>query len=66
MITKPLIFEITEQEITDITEEMFGNKIKLNKNQIAKILACVAGDEFLAKDISDSIRASITEILQIN
>ena len=66
---KPTVFRITKEEIEDIFNEMIeeerleGN-IKLNRNQLINVLACVKGDEFLAKDIRTSIRGSIFDVLE--
>jgi len=66
---KPTIFRITKEEIEDIVDEMIEEEIlegniKLNRNQIINVLACVEGDEFLAKDIRSSIRGSVFEVLE--
>jgi len=65
---KPTIFTITKEEIEETVDEMIEEKIleanlKLNREQIVNILACVEGDELLAKDIRMSIRGSICETL---
>ena len=65
---KPTIFCITKEEIVETVNEMIGEEIleknlELNPEQIVNILACVEGDELLAKDIRTSIRYSIKEIL---
>lgn len=66
---KPTTFNITEEEVRETVDEMIKerrlkNDLKLNKKQIIKILACVEGDEMLAKDIRSSIRGSIIETLE--
>lgn len=65
---KPTIFSITKEEITETVNEMIGEKIletnlELKPEQIVNILACVEGNELLAKDIHTSIRGSIMEVL---
>ena len=65
---KSTIFSISKEEIEETVDEMIQEKIlsanlKLNRKQVINILACVEGDELLAKDIRMSIRGSITEVL---
>ncbi|PIQ68892.1 MAG: hypothetical protein COV91_01625 [Candidatus Taylorbacteria bacterium CG11_big_fil_rev_8_21_14_0_20_46_11] len=65
---KPTIFTITKEEIEKTVKEMIEEEIlevnlKLKREQIVDILACVEGDELLAKDIRMSIRGSIREAL---
>ena len=65
---KPTIFTITKEEIEETVKEMIEEEIlevnlKLKREQIVDILACVEGDELLAKDIRMSIRGSICETL---
>jgi len=65
---KPTIFTITKEEIEETVDEMIREEIlktdlRLNREQIVNILACVEGDELLAKDIRMSIRGSICETL---
>ena len=65
---KSTIFSISKEEIEETVDEMIQEKIlsanlKLNRKQFINILACVEGDELLAKDIRMSIRGSITEVL---
>lgn len=65
---KPTVFSINKEEIEEMVEGMIEeNKLevntKLNRKQIVKVLACVEGDCFLAKDIRMSIRNSILEVL---
>ena len=67
---KPTIFTITKEEIEETVDEMIEERIleanlKLNREQVVNILACVEGDELLAKDIRMSIRGSICETLSM-
>ena len=64
----PTIFNINKEEIEEMVNEMIKEKrletnLKLNREQIVKILDCVECDELLAKDIRMSIRNSIVDVL---
>jgi hypothetical protein len=64
----PTTFNITKEEIEDTVDEMIQEKLlkvktKLSGKQIVEVLSYVECDEFLAKDIRNSIRNSIQEVL---
>ncbi|MFA5993882.1 MAG: hypothetical protein WC823_02870 [Parcubacteria group bacterium] len=66
---KSTIFIISREEIEGMVVEMIEDEIletnlRLTKEQIIEVLACVEGDELLAKDIRTSIRGSIVEVLK--
>lgn len=70
-IIKPTTFNITREEIEETVEEMieekiFGQNIKLSKEQTIKVLSYVECDEFLAKNIRTSIRDSIVHVVENN
>jgi hypothetical protein len=65
---KPTTFNITKEEIEDAVDEMIQEKLlrdktKLSRKQIVEVLSYVECDEFLAKDIRNSIRNSIQGVL---
>ncbi|MFA5248645.1 MAG: hypothetical protein WC415_05565 [Patescibacteria group bacterium] len=65
---EPTTFNITKEEIEDMIDEMIQEKLlrdktKLSRKQIVEVLSYVECDEFLAKDIRNSIRNSIQGVL---
>lgn len=65
---KSVTFNITKEEVQELFSEMivsgiFKKNKKLSNVQIKKTLDCVECDEFLAKDIRNSIKDSILYVL---
>lgn len=65
---KSVVFTITKEEIEDVNNELIelnllNAKTKLTAIQIRNVLSCVECDEFLARDIRNSIKESIHYVL---
>lgn len=58
-----ITFTITEDEIREVVESMEISKNKLTARKIKTILNYVECDEWLWKDITNSIKLAVQEII---